>query len=455
MYYYYAAVVASFDVTRLLVSGCAGSTVPCAAGLIYYSSPALPTATTNTFNTALVGFSVPSMGGFVAPSRNLIYAASSSTTAGTGGLYKFTNAAGTLTGAWTSVAPGAFRAVGGVATLGAHALSGRMEAGRYILYVTTPAATANCLYRYDTSFDSSSVAGAGWALLATASAGQAFRSVFVGPVDPLGLTATPPETFTPSWTMSSTPSLTASSSATQTSPSSPSTTGSLSPTVSRGASQSNSPSSSGTGSSSNTQTPSSSQTPSQTPSSSQTPSNTPTSSQTPSNTPTASGTRPGHFFSPFTLGSLLVQRTVGTASFIDEVDVTSGLTLQSATMRSASCSWAVGQSDGYPTNSPDGSMGFFTCASGSLTRNVARVHPNGTVNLGANYATNNAAYGPRCATSLNGRTDLYYTDGHAVYYDDVWGGTTTTTLTTLNCACGGGRAGCAGPAAARASAQVA
>ena len=66
---------------------------------------------------------------------------------------------------------------------------------------------------------------------------------------------------------------------------------------------------------------------------------------------------------------------------------------------------------GYPSNAPDGSMGFFTCSSGSLTRNVARVLPNGTVDLGANYATNNAAYGPRCATSLTGRTGLYYTDG--------------------------------------------
>ena len=92
-----------------------------------------------------------------------------------GGLYRATSATGLSTGPWTVTvwpgATGAFQPRNPTAAIsGVHGLTGRFEAGVYTIYLTTAGATANSLYQYVTTADTSSVLGAGYTLLATAPA---------------------------------------------------------------------------------------------------------------------------------------------------------------------------------------------------------------------------------------------------------------------------------------------
>jgi hypothetical protein len=168
----------------LLSGGCSSSSVPCTTGSIYYSSPILP-GSGASMNYAMSGVSVPALGAFVFASATALYAGGDSTTAGTGGLYKYTSTAGTVSGAWTAVtwpSTNARTKNPGTATLGVHGLTGRAEGATYALYLTTSATSQNLLYRYDTAFDASANVGDGFTQLASAPTGQMLMGVIPVPV---------------------------------------------------------------------------------------------------------------------------------------------------------------------------------------------------------------------------------------------------------------------------------
>jgi hypothetical protein len=136
---------------------------------------------------------VPYMGTFVVASSTVIYAGCDPNTArpDSMGLYKVTSATGGVTGTWaltTWPASGANYKRPGTDVTGVHGLTGRLENGTFILYFTT-SVPGNALYRYNTSFDTSSTAGAGFTLLATAPSNTAWHGVFCVPVTP---SPTPP-----------------------------------------------------------------------------------------------------------------------------------------------------------------------------------------------------------------------------------------------------------------------
>ena len=160
--YYYGVSVAPFNgVMSLIYSGCAGSGVPC-SGSLFYSTTALPTSVTGTFDVAMNGTTDVDPGTFVIADSNTIYVGADATVAG-GGLYKFTSIAGTTASYWAPYTFGTNSQVKNpsAASLGVHGLIGRTEGAAYTLYLSTSATTANAVYRYDTSYDSSAVVGAG------------------------------------------------------------------------------------------------------------------------------------------------------------------------------------------------------------------------------------------------------------------------------------------------------
>jgi hypothetical protein len=346
----------------LLTGGCTGSSIPCTSGGIYVSTPALPAGSGSALNTAMTGISLAALGAFVVVRSNLIYVGADTTAAG-GGLYRYSNPSGQLTGSWSASAFGINGATVKNANdtdVGVHGLAGRTEGSVYALYLTTSATTGNSLYRYDTSYDYSSVQGAGYTLLASAPAGNAFLATFPVPLLPspsasLTPSATPSSSQSPSQSPSSSstgspsstdtqtgtqtpsPSRTASSTSTQTgSPSSSLTagasdsstwtptntashtatgTGSSSVTSSQTASSSRtaSPSASGTASSSATATSTMTATSSGTPSSTRTPPMTSTPTSTAVRLPAAPAA-----------ANVLVVRSAGSAPSLDEYSTTAG-----------------------------------------------------------------------------------------------------------------------------------
>lgn len=193
-YYFSAKAVATNGTNAILVSGCTTSAVPCAAGVIYYSNPLVPTATTNAYNKAMTGVSIPGVGEYQFKDYQTLYAASDSLVAGTGGLRKFTTTGTTfLAATWAAANWGTGGAIKNYpGYVGVHGLAGRSEGSAYVLYLTSSQNATfptNALFRYDTTFDSSTVATDGWTLLSVSSsagAGNAFaggqhcRTIFNG-----------------------------------------------------------------------------------------------------------------------------------------------------------------------------------------------------------------------------------------------------------------------------------
>ena len=259
---YYHSVVYNFSGTpTLFTSGCADFTTCAAGGSVYYSYAAaggLASTPDDVYNLGLLGVSVPYIGPFVFASNTLLYAGSETTINGTGGLYKFTSATGTVDGLWSPVDFGTGTVRNPTSTsIGVRALAGRWEGDAFILYFTSAATTVNGLWRYDTRFDSSAQYGAGFVQLATAPASNGFRAVFVAPV------------------LATTPSNSPLSTSTQTASLSVGAVASISASASITAS------------------------------------NTATISSTRTSTATPTATKPGHFNRPFVTGNVLVQRTSG------------------------------------------------------------------------------------------------------------------------------------------------
>ena len=88
-------------VMTLVTTGCNVSTVPC-PGFMYYSSTALPTSSSGTFNLAAPGLvqSMPSPGNFLmGATSNVMYFGADATIAGSG-LYRWNSVTGTIAGTY-------------------------------------------------------------------------------------------------------------------------------------------------------------------------------------------------------------------------------------------------------------------------------------------------------------------------------------------------------------------
>ena len=298
--YYYGVSVAPINGANFgLYIGC-GSSVPCTATM-YKSSVALPTTTSATFDQAVTGLtSLVDPGMFIVSpvpaTTTTIYFGSDITS---GGLQRLTSASGTgALGSWAiaSWATGGTLKNPTATAAGVHGMASRFEMGAFVLYLTTSATSATQLWRYDTTYDTSSVVGLGYTQIATAPASQQFTSVFVVPT----VTATPTQTPTSSVTASQTGTQTSSRTASNTGTPTQTATASLTATqtatntasasLSAGASPSNTASSSTTGTPSSSNTGSGSSSHTGTPSSSQTQTSTQTSTPTPSNTASETST---------------------------------------------------------------------------------------------------------------------------------------------------------------------
>ena len=212
-YYWGATVTNVFGANQHFTSGCSASTVPCPTGSIYYHNPAMPSSSGNTHNLVVSGVAVPALGQFHFMDRYTLYSGSDKITAG-GGLYKHTSASGTVSGAW--VAGFAARNPSAVVA-GVHGLTGRAERRAYMLYLSTSAASANAVWRYDTTFDTEPAEGAGFSLLATAAASTSYKAVLAVPIPPSfsstrSSTASVSATASPTSSVSGSTSLTSSAS---------------------------------------------------------------------------------------------------------------------------------------------------------------------------------------------------------------------------------------------------
>lgn len=150
-----------------------------------------PTFCSAAYNLALNGnwASYAATGDFHFVNDTVLYVAQDSQVNGTGGIRRYDNPSGSLTGNWNPVNFGdgsqLRNAPNGL--IGVKGLTGRWEGSRHLLYLTTSVNTAggNSLWKYDTSFDSNPVPSNGWTLLAsTPSSANAFAGLFFAPVVP-------------------------------------------------------------------------------------------------------------------------------------------------------------------------------------------------------------------------------------------------------------------------------
>ena len=452
LYYYASKVVPFAGADRLFVTGCVTSEVPCNSARLVYSNPALPTlATANTMNLIVPGLgAIPALSDFVFASSTLLYTGSDSASVGSFRKWASPAAASPAGSSWTAATFGdGFTTRNYPGSIGVHGLTGRAEAGSaFVLYMSTSQATGNLLLRYDTAADGSAVPGAGFTLLATAPAGQGFLGVMFAPavpsssatpsITPSGTpsaSTTPSVTASPSTTATTSPTATASSSATAsgTPASTASATSSASNTASATASISGGATASATGTAAETTTATPSATPSPsgtgsgsgTPSgtasgsltASGTPSNSPSASITPSGTPTATATRPGHFERPLAGDSILVQLVSTAIVQLQELTnaVAGPAVVAQTAVLPATCTLTTAAAHAYGSNSADGGMAVFPCGSqGTCARRIARVYPNGTVDLSTGWTTTTCTYLPRGAAAA-GSTTWYAADARATW----------------------------------------
>ena len=191
-WYYASQVVPIYSgagfVPALMTLGCASATIPCPTASIYYTQPLLAQTTGATFNYVVGGVSVQQGGTFVVASPTLMYVGADTTSAN-GGLYKYVGTLSTATAigaSWQSTSFAQGLLLNAPGSIGVHGLTGRFEgnAATYVLYLTTAsigATVGNSLFRYDTSFDGSSVAGAGFNFLVAAPSTSYYLGVYAAP----------------------------------------------------------------------------------------------------------------------------------------------------------------------------------------------------------------------------------------------------------------------------------
>lgn len=128
-------------------------------------------------------------------------------------------------------------------------------------------------------------------------------------------------------------------------------------------------------------------------------------------------------------GSLLVQRSTGSVSFLDEINATTGEARQTARLPTG-CYIPPGYNSGLGSTTLNGAYAMFMCSAGSTNRVVARVAPSGTADYTTTLVTTQTAFMPRGAASPDGITAIYGIDARAIWYRSGYGGALST-LTTL------------------------